>query len=121
MSTYLLDTNVLIGHLQTGELNHAPKDTHFTISVITEAELFRLPGLGEKELEHIADLLTICKGIPVDSAIARKAAALGRTRKTKMLDLLIAATAIEHRLTLITKNLRDFKFIPGLTLKKSFV
>ena len=31
-------------------------------------------------------------------------------------DALIAATAITHRLPLLTKNQRDFQFVPGLKL-----
>ncbi len=32
------------------------------------------------------------------------------------MDLLIAATALTHDLTLVTRNLRDFALIPGLSL-----
>lgn len=32
------------------------------------------------------------------------------------MDLLIAATALEHDLTLLTYNLRDFRLIPDLKL-----
>jgi len=32
------------------------------------------------------------------------------------LDLLIAATALEHELTIVTRNIEDFNDIPGLVL-----
>jgi predicted nucleic acid-binding protein len=32
------------------------------------------------------------------------------------MDLLIAATAIEHGMTLLTLNVRDFRLVPGLSL-----
>jgi predicted nucleic acid-binding protein len=32
------------------------------------------------------------------------------------MDLLIAATALEHELTLVTHNLKDFELIPDLKL-----
>jgi tRNA(fMet)-specific endonuclease VapC len=32
------------------------------------------------------------------------------------MDLLIAATAIHHDLALLTRNVRDFRLVPGLTL-----
>jgi predicted nucleic acid-binding protein len=35
------------------------------------------------------------------------------------LDLLIAATALTHDLTLLTRNLRDFEHLPGLKLYRS--
>jgi predicted nucleic acid-binding protein len=36
--------------------------------------------------------------------------------KSRALDLIIAATALEYGLTLVTKNTDDFKDIPDLTL-----
>ena len=35
-------------------------------------------------------------------------------------DALIAATALEHGLTLMTRNVRDFAQIPGLMLAQAF-
>ncbi|MBI2410332.1 MAG: hypothetical protein HYV32_00350 [Candidatus Kerfeldbacteria bacterium] len=52
----------------------------------------------------------------MDSLIAERAAMLGRTRKTKLPDLLIAATALILDIPLITKNKKDFRKIPGLTV-----
>lgn len=55
---------------------------------------------------------------PIDSSIARRAAELGRTRTTKLPDLLIAATALEYNLILITKNVKDFHNIPNLKIQE---
>jgi tRNA(fMet)-specific endonuclease VapC len=33
------------------------------------------------------------------------------------MDLLIAATALVHNLTLVTHNIRDFANVPGLTVQ----
>lgn len=41
----------------------------------------------------------------------------GRRVRVRSLDLMIAATAIEHRLTLVTNNPADFNDIPGLALE----
>lgn len=115
----LLDTNVLIAELQSAA-PHAPE--HFgdyAISVITEAELFRLPGLGSAEILALERLLETFARIPITSTIARRAAALGRTRKTKLPDLLIAATALELNLSLVTKNTRDFRRLPDLVVRSS--
>jgi len=38
----------------------------------------------------------------------------GKRVNNRALDLLIAATAIEHDLTLVTRNLQDYGDIPGL-------
>ena len=118
MHAYLLDTNVVIEHLCVGILKTMPIDTLFYVSVITEAELFRLSGLSEEDVEIMDDFLSLCQKIDVTSSIARHAAILGRTRKTKLPDLLIAASALEQELILITKDAIDFKGIPGLKVQR---
>ncbi len=40
----------------------------------------------------------------------------GKRVKPRALDLVIAATAFEHGLTLVTQNRDDYKDIPGLKL-----
>lgn len=114
----LLDTNVIIEHLASGLLNESAADVEFSISVITEAELFRFSGLGTKEIRVIEKFLEIIEIISVTSSIAKLAAKLGRTRKTPLPDLLIAATAIENNLPLFTRNIKDFQRIPNLHILK---
>ena len=46
--------------------------------------------------------------IEVDFAIASRAIQLRRTTRLKLADAIIYATALEHGLTLITRNTRDF-------------
>lgn len=55
--------------------------------------------------------------VSVDQHIARHAGELGRTRATKLPDLLIAATALELGMPLVTRNVRDFRDIPGLIVR----
>lgn len=60
--------------------------------------------------------------LPVDLAVAERAGDLlaavrrrGRPRSTE--DILIAATALSHRLIMVTHNRRDFLDIPGLRIE----
>jgi predicted nucleic acid-binding protein len=115
--TLLLDTNIVLEHLRSGLLNQANPDVDFAVSVITVTELLRYPGLGREELGIIETFLSITRLIPIDSTIARRAASIGKTRKTKLPDLLIAATAIQHNIPLITKNVKDFIKIPKLVVR----
>ncbi|MBI4256941.1 type II toxin-antitoxin system VapC family toxin [Candidatus Uhrbacteria bacterium] len=110
----LLDTNIVIEHLQKGILADTPKEVAFAVSVITEAELLQLAGLPDVEESIIDDFLQLTRTLVIDSSIARRAAHLSRTRKTGLPDLLIAATALEWRALLATRNKKDFNGIPGL-------
>jgi len=47
--------------------------------------------------------------IPVDAAVAQRCAALHVPDPRPQRDSLIAATAIVHRLTVVTRNVRDFE------------
>lgn len=45
--------------------------------------------------------------LPIDAAVARRWGELPARRSLPVIDTLIAATAIEHGLTLVTRNTRD--------------
>lgn len=47
--------------------------------------------------------------LPVDNAVARRWGRLSHQVGNKGLDLAIAATALEHRLTVVTRNVSDFQ------------
>ena len=115
----LLDTNILLLHLSENILSSAPKETEFYISTITVAEALRYPGLGDDDIRSLIDLMSIMTSVSVDNTIAQRAGEIGRTRSTRLPDLLIAATALEWNLTLITKNIKDFKNIPSLDFRDS--
>ncbi|MFA5945577.1 MAG: PIN domain-containing protein [Patescibacteria group bacterium] len=76
-------------------------------------------GISDVEELAVNKFLQETKIYSVDSRIARTAASLGKTRKTDLPDLLIAATALEYGLPLITRNLRDFKNIPDLIVRST--
>ena len=88
------------------------------VSTLTVFELLTYPGMGLAEEMDLRLIVNNCEHIPVTFKIAERAASLGRTRRRKSLDLFIAASAIEFNLTLFTNNIRDFKNIPGLKVKK---
>lgn len=94
------------------------------ISVITYAEIFEgiLGGHDRDEAERAwMDLLESVDILAVDTAIADRFARIRAELRTAGrlipdMDLLIAATAIEYDLTLVTGNRRHFDRIPGLEI-----
>jgi predicted nucleic acid-binding protein len=78
----------------------------------------RDPSAGEALREWFeASVLAAFAGriLPVDVAVARKAAALHVERTRPANDARLAATALVHRLALVTRNTRDFAGL-GLAL-----
>ncbi|MDP9245855.1 MAG: PIN domain-containing protein [Chloroflexota bacterium] len=82
-------------------------------SVITRSELFA----GRTNEARVEEFLAPFREIAVDRSIAERAGRLRRGSALRTPDALIAATAIEHGLELVTRNRRDFMDVPGLQLR----
>jgi len=108
----LLDTDVFIDVLR-GARRLAVTGHRVAYSVITRAELFS--GRAKDE-EDVRILLSLFRELDVDAATAEHAGRLARSR-VEMSDALIAATALEHGLELVTRTTRDFSRIPGLRVR----
>lgn len=123
MADYLLDSNVLILHLRerpeiTALLTRWGKEGTLYISVATRTEI--VAGMRPHEEERTLELLDSLENLPVDEAIADRAGRLiyqyaRQGIQLSFADALIAATALEHDLTLATTNPKHFP-IPELRL-----
>lgn len=127
---HLLDTNWVIGYLAGDQaavqLVNTLVPSGIGISIITYMELYegilRQPNPQQAEAE-IRAFLTSVPLIPLSPEVAKRCARLradlrkqGKRVRPRALDLIIAATALEHGLTLVTKNRADFQDIPNLQL-----
>lgn len=123
--THLLDSDIIIFHLKEKFTLPITLVTPPAISVITYAEL--LYGLTKskspKQRERFDSLLRDLQMVilPVTPAIIEHFIAIKvqletSGEKLEDFDLLIAATAIEHNLTLVTGNKKHFSRVPGLSL-----
>jgi len=113
MARILVDSDVLVDHLR-GHRRFVRGNDDLHVSAITRAELFA--GLGTEE-RRIHRLLEPMVDLPVDAAVAERAGRIRRGTSVLLPDALIAATALQHRLTLLTRNVRDFQGINGLRLR----
>jgi len=121
----LIDTDVLIWHLRglpkaTQRLDRLPT---LTISAITWLEL--LQGMRNRtELVAVQKSLTLrhTERLPLTPAITDRAVLLmenlSLSHGLQLGDALIAATALEHQLTMLTANVKHFTAIDGLTLER---
>jgi toxin FitB len=119
---YTLDTNAIIYYLDE-DPTVVPllepilgQDMAIFVSVVTELELLSHPGLTEEDMAEIQQLLTSVVIFPLESRLAQLAGALRRQYHLKTPDSVVAATALLTRTTLVTRNIRDFQGIDGLSL-----
>jgi tRNA(fMet)-specific endonuclease VapC len=121
MTDYLLDTNVLILHLRqrpniTALLTQWGEASALYISTVTRTEI--LAGMHSHEERHTLELLDSLTSIVIDQPIADQAGRLiyqyaRQGIQVSFPDALIAATALQHDLTLVTTNAKHFP-IPEL-------
>lgn len=108
----LVDTDVLIDHLR-GERRLRSEGRRLGVSVVSRCELFA----GRDEPAVLRGLLRAMIELPIDSAIAELAGVTRRETGIATPDALIAATALMHRIPLMTPNRRHFQPVPGLQIQ----
>ena len=120
ITMYLLDTNVVIDFcndkLPVNAANFI-ESIEPKISVVTAIELFSFAAISQTEKQKLQEFTTIATVYDkIDMDIRTQTIAIRQTYKIKLPDAIIAATAIAYSLTLITRNVNDFKNIQGLSL-----
>lgn len=111
MADVLIDTDVFIDHLR-GAAEIKPGRHRLHYSVITRAELFA----GTTGTDLAARVLAPFREIPVDRPIAERAGWIRREVGLRMPDALIAATALERKLSLATRKKKHFDQVRGLRM-----
>ncbi len=114
MPDLLLDTDVFVDHLR-GARRIRQNRARILYSVITRCELF---AGRETDEEQVRRLLAAFDEVAVVRSIAERAGRLRRTTALRTPDALIAATALEHNLHLVTRNTRDFQSVRGLRIRQ---
>ena len=127
---YLIDTDWVIDHLENLpealELLSRLAGEGMAISIITYMEAYQGIVRSAKSKEAQAKFEAFVGGVPVlplSPEVAKRCAILretlrkqGKRVNARALDLIIAATALEYELTLVTRNVDDYHDIPNLKL-----
>ena len=118
----VLDTNIVIYATEPGSislscwLNHPEAE----ISVVTRIEAL---GFWRISAEQETLLTTLFGRLPqteLGPKISDRAIMLRQTRRMSLADAIIAATALEHGVPLVTRNMADFQNVHGLRLINPF-
>ena len=119
--SFLVDTNIISELVRpapnSGVERWASQVSSFTVSAVTVDEIYfgltwkpnsRVRAWFDAFFEHS------CRVLPVTARVARQSGALRGALRARGIsrhqaDMLIAATAHVHQLTLVTRNIRDFE------------
>jgi tRNA(fMet)-specific endonuclease VapC len=135
VNLFILDTDILTlyreGHpsLCTRILQHAPQELAVTVITVEEQlsgwyallRRARSPNQLASAYQRLTDTVQFLSGLRIFSftqpAIARYDQLKTLRINVGSWDLRIAAIALEHAATLVTRNTRDFQRVPGLVLE----
>ena len=120
---FLIDTNIVIATLG----NKLPADGEAfiktippNISVVKQIELLGWFGVIASDLIQLTDFVNKATIFPLDPPVIQQTIILRQYYKIKTPDAIIAATALIHGLTLVSRNISDFKLIAQLQVINPF-
>jgi len=117
---YIFDSNAIIDYLSTSLPSKAMVTMHrivdqgFFVSVITKIETLGFASGNTKVDSYTKSFVNLGIILELGPDIVQKTIDIKRIKKMKTPDAIIAATAIVHGLTLLSRNLKDFTSIQGL-------
>jgi predicted nucleic acid-binding protein len=103
---FVADTNILLYILEGQSGIESLLHYSYAVSVISEIELLGKHEITKEETSIIQALLADCSLIELNTPIKNRAIQLRQKQKIKLPDALIAATAIELQIPLVTADKR---------------
>ena len=116
----IADTNALIYLLAGRKEAEVLNGYAIGISVITELELLSKQGMKAEELEIIKNLINNCYVIGIENTTKEVFRSLRQRHQLKLPDAVIAATALDTGIPLVTADKR-FSVIEELNLIQIFL
>ena len=118
----LLDSNIVI-YIAQKKLDPAVfirvEDT-LSISDITFMETLGFAFSNSAEKKETENLLAILIRLSISEEVVQKTVELRQSHRIKLPDAIIAATALVHEQSLVTRNVTDFSAIKGLKVLDPF-
>lgn len=90
------------------------------VSVISKVEVLGYYKLKKDEYKYLKKFFDVAPTIKISDNIIERAISLRKKKNLSLGDSIIAASAIEYKIELVTRNTADFKNITGLKLFNPF-
>ncbi len=118
----LLDTNIIIYACKPEglALSAWTSHPHAAVASVIWVEALGYRSIQSAEEMAIRGVLAQLMTYPLDDEVIQRAISLRQQKSMKLGDAIIAATALEYGVPLVTRNEGDFRHVPGLTLVNPF-
>ncbi len=113
----LVDSNIIIyaAKPEHQELRHLIREHAPAVSAVSYVEVLGYHGLTGQERRYFESFFAAASVLEIDAAVLEQAVRLRQLRRMTLGDALVAATALTHDLKLVTHNVKDFDWVPGLS------
>ena len=114
----LLESNIFIYSIQPEHktLRDWMQKQDFAASEISLVEVLGYHRLSNEDAHALENLFNMAKILPMSRDIVDNAIELRRERKMGLADSLLAATALDYDIQLVTRNISDFDWVDGLKI-----
>lgn len=114
----ILDSDIIIYSALPArqDLRDFVRSNEPSFSAISLVEVLGYHKLSEYDEKYFGKFFASLTAISISEQIIRESIKLRQQQKINLGDSLIAATAVVYDLALVTNNIKDFKWIDGLTL-----
>lgn len=124
----IIDTDVIIDYARSffkaqKFLDSTYRRGKYSISVVTAIELVK--GARDKRVQEVAEnLIAKFEIVEISEKISVRCFELIKkyhlSHSLALADSLVASTSLEHGAKLLTRNLKDFNFIPSLKVESPY-
>ncbi|MBC6419599.1 MAG: type II toxin-antitoxin system VapC family toxin [Prochloron sp. SP5CPC1] len=118
----LLDSNIIIyaARPENSELRRFIAECTPAVSALSYVEVLGYHRLSESDRPYFEEFFGATRILAISQAVLNQAVVLRQMRKMTLGDSIIAGTALVYNLTLVTRNIEDFRWITQLTLLNPF-
>jgi toxin FitB len=118
----LLDSNIIIyaSQVENEFLREFIAENSPYVSALSYLEVLGYHQLNDDDKTYFEEFFNASQILPVSQAVIEQAVRLKQIKKMSLGDAIIAGTALVYNLTIVTRNIDDFRWINEFKLLNPF-